>query len=166
MVAARSKKYCQKKPPPYRAGALFRVKGHRYDHCRRRGHRCSAHVTAKLTAAPMAASTAVLTMSCMPSWVTTLSRVPPLVPTPSWKLVVFIGFSFLVAVAQAAFHRLQHAHCRGEVLGQHHHLGWQLQRRGDDELAGYGLRFLDPVVKCRFSRLRTADCFCCFIHCF
>src|SRR5690606_903423 len=59
--------------------------------------RCSAHVTAALTAAPKAASTAVSSMSCIPRWAIILSRVPPPVPMPSWALVVFIDSSSLLS---------------------------------------------------------------------
>src|SRR5690606_31378329 len=113
----------------------------------RRRHRCNTHVTAKLTTAPMAASTAVLSMSCTPSWAITLSNVPPPVQMPSWALVIFIGFSFLLP--HAAFNRLQHAQCQSEVPRYYHHLGGQFHRRSDDELAGHRQRFLDPVIKCR-----------------
>src|SRR5690606_36084695 len=93
---------------------------------RRRLHRCSAHVTAKLTTAPMAASTAVLTMSCNPICATTLSSMPPLVPMLSCMLLVFIAFPF--RVAHAAFHRLKHTQCQREVTRHDDHLGRQLHR--------------------------------------
>src|SRR5690606_33959118 len=111
----------------------------------------------------MAASTAVLTMSCTPSWATRLSSVPPPVPMPSWALVIFIAFPFLVA--HAAFHRLQHPQGQGQVPGHDHHLGRQLHRRGDNQLAGHRQRFLNPVVKCRFPHLGNLDCFCFCFHC-
>ena len=69
--------------------------------------RCSTQLTAKLTAAPMAASTAVLTMSCMPSWATTLSKVPLPVPRLSCTLFIFIVAPF--PVTHAVFHGLKHA---------------------------------------------------------
>src|SRR5690606_21033555 len=138
--------YSRQPPAPYR---LLR-------------HRCSAHVTAKLTTAPIAASTAVLTMSCMPSCATTLSSIPPPVPIPSCALFIFIGSPLL---SQATFHRLQHAECQGEVPSYYHHLRRQFHRRSDNQLAGHRQRFLDPVVKCRFLRFWEADCFC-IVHCF
>src|SRR5690606_11959108 len=125
---------------------------------------CKAQLTAKLTTAPMAASTAVFTTSCIPSWANTLRSVPPPVPKPNWPLVVFISRSFLAA--QAALNRFEHAQCQGEVLRHDHHFGRQFHRRGDDQLARHGQRFLNPFVKCRLPRFGEVDGSCCFFHVF
>src|SRR5690606_11545604 len=110
----------------------------------------------------IAASTAVFTTSCIPSWAMTVSSVPLPVPMPSCTLVAFITGSF--PAAYAAFHGFEHTHCQGDVLGHHHHLGGQLQRRCDDQLAGDGERLLHLVVKCRLPRFGAADGCCCFFH--
>src|SRR5690606_4050250 len=110
--------------------------------------RCSSHDTAKLTTAPMAASSAVRNISCTPSWPTMLSKVPPVVPIPSCWLV-FIAFPPFLG---GAFHRFQNTQCQGEVSGYDHHLGRQLQRRRNDQLTGYCESFFDAFVNCRLSR--------------
>src|SRR5690606_22091820 len=133
-------------------------------------HRCITQLTAKLTTAPMAASTAVLTTSCRPSCPMMLSRVPPVVPAPSrWSILMAAGLLSggcpgpaqsvrLIIPGGRTFHRLQHAQRQGHVFRHGHHLRRQLQRRGDDQLACHRQRFLDPVIKCRFVRRGHPGC--------
>ena len=95
-------------------GAGFR--GYRFRH-----HRCSSRVTAKLTAAPMAARAAVRARSYSHGCPATLSNSPPPVPMLSCRLLVFITSS--LRVAHTTFQRLEHAQRQCEVLCNHHHLG-------------------------------------------
>src|SRR5690606_12510375 len=100
----------QRKQSPARAGFLSFIID--YFRC----HRCNTQLTAKLTTAPMVASTVVFRMSSVFTKAKALSSVPLPVPMPNRKLLTFIAL--LPLAFYPAFHGLQHAQRQGEVFGR------------------------------------------------